>query len=128
MRQTHRSRERETERRPVPRLRAPGDPGLQRPALVDPEAAWRHAVTRLDVESNLRERRLRRGLSLADALALFLALLVTVPLASEDPLDPFALLLFPAVLAAAKILATRSSAAPRGSSSAASISSARRSC
>jgi hypothetical protein len=54
--------------------------------------------------NGVRERRLRRALSLADALALAVALLVTVVIASPDELRPAALLLFPAVVAAAKIL------------------------
>lgn len=59
---------------------------------------------RLDGESSRRERRLRRALSLADAGALAVALLVTVVLASPDELRPAALLLLPAVVAVAKIL------------------------
>jgi exopolysaccharide biosynthesis polyprenyl glycosylphosphotransferase len=58
----------------------------------------------LDAESRRRERRLRRSLSLADAVALGLALLTTVVLASSDMPSAYALLLLPAVVAAAKIL------------------------
>jgi exopolysaccharide biosynthesis polyprenyl glycosylphosphotransferase len=65
---------------------------------------WRQIAVRLDGESSRRERRLRRALSLADAGALAVALLVTVVLASPDELRPAALLLLPAVVAVAKIL------------------------
>jgi exopolysaccharide biosynthesis polyprenyl glycosylphosphotransferase len=65
---------------------------------------WRQIAARLDDESSRRERRLRRALSLADAVALAVALLVTVVLASPDELRPAALLLVPAVVAAAKML------------------------
>ncbi|MDX6678102.1 MAG: hypothetical protein QOE31_2154 [Solirubrobacteraceae bacterium] len=76
-----------------------------RPALVESGTSpWRQAAARLNEESSLRERRLRRTLALADAGALGLALLTTVALASTDALTPYALLLGPAVVAAAKIL------------------------
>jgi exopolysaccharide biosynthesis polyprenyl glycosylphosphotransferase len=76
-----------------------------RPALVGPtEGAYRAIARRLADESSRRERRLRRALALSDVLALFIALAVSVTLASPDPLTPFALLLVPAVVGAAKIL------------------------
>ncbi len=68
------------------------------------ESPWRETAARLNAESHVRERSLRRSLSLADAIALAVALLTTVALASPDPLTPFALLLFPALVAAAKML------------------------
>lgn len=77
------------------------------PTLVEAEAEaprWQQTARQLDDESRLRERRLRRALSLADAIALGIALLMSVGLASTDPLTPFALLLLPALAAAAKIL------------------------
>ncbi len=55
-------------------------------------------------ESRGRERRLRRSLALADAVALGIALLVPGVLASADVFTPLALLLFPALVASAKIL------------------------
>ena len=66
--------------------------------------AWTAIAERLNVESNLRERRLRRSLALADVVALAIALGVTVWLASPDHVRGWALLLFPAVIATAKIL------------------------
>jgi exopolysaccharide biosynthesis polyprenyl glycosylphosphotransferase len=65
---------------------------------------WLKIAECLNVESNLRERRLRRTLALADVAALAIALVVTVKLASPDPLTWWAILLFPAVVATAKIL------------------------
>jgi exopolysaccharide biosynthesis polyprenyl glycosylphosphotransferase len=89
----------------LPRLRSTGALGVVRAAVAHTEApAWRVVAARLDAESSLRERRLRRALSLADALALSVALLVTVVAASPDQIRPAALLLFPAVVAIAKIL------------------------
>jgi exopolysaccharide biosynthesis polyprenyl glycosylphosphotransferase len=97
--------ERVRDRSALPRLRSAGALAVTRPAAVQTAAPlWRQIVARLDAESSLRERRLRRALSLADALALTVALLVTVVIASPDELRPAALLLFPAVVAAAKIL------------------------
>jgi exopolysaccharide biosynthesis polyprenyl glycosylphosphotransferase len=79
--------------------------GLPRPALVSPPSpSWQETTFRLAAESNRRERRLRRALALVDVIALAVALVVTVKLASPDPLRPLALLLFPALVAAAKIL------------------------
>ena len=76
-----------------------------RPALVEPAARpWREIAQRLAAESSLRERRLRRALALSDVMAIAVALAVSVMLASPDPLTPFAILLAPAVVAAAKIL------------------------
>jgi exopolysaccharide biosynthesis polyprenyl glycosylphosphotransferase len=54
--------------------------------------------------SNLRERRLRRALALADATALCVALLVSVAVASTNLFTPAVLLLIPAVVAVAKII------------------------
>jgi lipopolysaccharide/colanic/teichoic acid biosynthesis glycosyltransferase len=88
-----------------PRNGSVGAPATTRPALVEAaDSPWRQTAARLNDESSLRERRLRRTLALADAAALALALLVTVVLASSDPLTPFALLLIPAIVGAAKIL------------------------
>jgi exopolysaccharide biosynthesis polyprenyl glycosylphosphotransferase len=82
-----------------------GAPGTAGPALVASDSTpWRQTATRLNDESARRERRLRRTLALADAGALGLALLTSVALASPDPLTPFAILLLPALVAAAKIL------------------------
>jgi exopolysaccharide biosynthesis polyprenyl glycosylphosphotransferase len=76
-----------------------------RPALVGHEAPpWRAIAQRLCEESNLRERRLRRALSLADVVALAIALAVAVYAFSPDVLSPVALLLFPALVAAAKTI------------------------
>jgi exopolysaccharide biosynthesis polyprenyl glycosylphosphotransferase len=97
--------ERAGDRSASPRLRSAGALAVTRPVSVESEApAWRQIATRLDSESSRRERRLRRALSLADVLALTVALLVTVVLASPDELRPAALLLLPAVVAVAKIL------------------------
>jgi exopolysaccharide biosynthesis polyprenyl glycosylphosphotransferase len=88
-----------------PRIGSVGVPGTPRPALVESaDSPWRQVAARLSNESSGRERRLRRTLALADAGALAWALLATVVLASSDPLTPFALLLVPAVIGAAKIL------------------------
>jgi exopolysaccharide biosynthesis polyprenyl glycosylphosphotransferase len=88
-----------------PGLGSTGAVGTRRPALVDSgSSSWREITARLSSESNRRERRLRRALSIVDCVALAAALLVTVAIASPDPLTPFALLLFPAVVATAKIL------------------------
>jgi exopolysaccharide biosynthesis polyprenyl glycosylphosphotransferase len=79
-------------------------PGI-RPAAVEAAATpWQQIATRLNEESSLRERRLRRALALTDATALCIALLVSVPLASTDLLNPLALLLIPAIVAVAKII------------------------
>ena len=79
--------------------------GTPRPALVESdESVWRETAARLNAESHVRERFLRRSLSLADATALAVALLTSVALASPDPLTPFSLLLFPAIVAVAKTL------------------------
>ncbi|MDX6682869.1 MAG: hypothetical protein QOG94_2908 [Solirubrobacteraceae bacterium] len=101
-----RAQERAHERSPSQqRPRSNGALGLPRPALVDPGTpAWLQIAERLNVESGVRERRLRRTLALADAAALAIALVVTVKLASPDPLNAWALLLFPALVATAKIL------------------------
>jgi lipopolysaccharide/colanic/teichoic acid biosynthesis glycosyltransferase len=74
------------------------------PGPVGSEAsAAAQIVTRLNLESNIRDRRLRRSLALADAVALAIALLASVVLSSPDPLTPYAILLFPALLAAVKM-------------------------
>jgi exopolysaccharide biosynthesis polyprenyl glycosylphosphotransferase len=79
--------------------------GTAGPAFVTSGSTpWRQTATRLNGDSALRERRLRRTLALADAGALAFALLTSVALASPDPLTPFAILLLPALVAAAKIL------------------------
>jgi exopolysaccharide biosynthesis polyprenyl glycosylphosphotransferase len=67
-------------------------------------SSGREIAAQLEAESNRRDRRLRLALALADAGALGIALLATVILASPDPLTPFALLLFPALVAVAKTL------------------------
>ena len=100
-----RAQERAPERTPSQRHGSTGEAGLTRPALVEPAApAWTAIAERLNVESNLRERRLRRSLALADVVALAIALGVTVWLLSPDQVRGWALLLFPAVIATAKIL------------------------
>jgi exopolysaccharide biosynthesis polyprenyl glycosylphosphotransferase len=65
--------------------------------------AYVQVAAQLNQESNIRERRLRRTLALADMAALAIALLASVVLASPDPLTPYALLLFPALVAAVKV-------------------------
>jgi exopolysaccharide biosynthesis polyprenyl glycosylphosphotransferase len=85
-------------------------PRPTRPVLVEtatPPA--RQIAARLNAESNLRERGLRHALSLADALALCVAWILTwqagVALSDTGPRYPFALLLLvPTVVAVAKIL------------------------
>lgn len=90
---------------PTPRRRSSDAGVLPRPVAVQPESPqWRQIAARLSAESRQREGRLRHTLALADAVALAVALLVTVSIASPDSLTPFALGLFPAILAAAKIL------------------------
>jgi exopolysaccharide biosynthesis polyprenyl glycosylphosphotransferase len=79
----------------------------RRPALVGHELPpWRATAQRLCEESNGRERRLRRALSLADVFALAVSLTVAVYAlsSSNDALHPIALLLFPALIAAAKTI------------------------
>ena len=101
----HLAQERARARLPSDRPQPSAAPRHPKPALVESGApAWLEVAERLNLESQLRERRLRRSLALADLVALALALLVTVRLASEDPLHVWALLLFPAVLGTAKIL------------------------
>jgi exopolysaccharide biosynthesis polyprenyl glycosylphosphotransferase len=96
--------ERARDRSAFPRFRPTRALDLQRPALVEPgSSANAEIATRLHVESNIRERRLRRALAVADLGALAFALLASVVLASPDPLTPYALALFPALLAAAKV-------------------------
>lgn len=88
-----------------PHVRSTSAPEVRRLALVEPSAFPSAQVTaRLNADSNRRERRLRLALSLADAVALAIALLATIVFASPDPLTPFALLLFPALVGAVKIL------------------------
>ncbi|HYH43979.1 MAG TPA: hypothetical protein VD867_18575, partial [Burkholderiales bacterium] len=77
---------------------------LEAPRSAPVIAGWRHIAVRLAAESGRRERRLRIALSVADALALGVALLLSVVLASKDDLHMVAVLLLPAVIAAAKIL------------------------
>ena len=99
------AQERAPERSPAHRSRSDRAHGIPRPTLVESASpAWREMAERLNAESNLRERRLRRSLALADVVALALALVVTVKLASPDPLQAWALLLFPAVVGTAKLL------------------------
>ena len=99
-----RAHERARSRSLTPALRSTGAPATAKPALVESDERSRQIASRLHAESSLRERRLRIALSLADATALAFALLVCVVLASSDPLQVYALLMFPAVVAAAKIL------------------------
>ena len=88
-----------------PRPRTPAAPERARPALVEPAIRpWPEIAERLASETSRRERRLRRALALSDVVAIFLALMVSVMLASPDPLTPFAVLLAPTVVATAKIL------------------------
>ncbi len=66
---------------------------------------WREIAHELSEESGLRERRLRRALSLADVVALAIALSVAVyALSDHYALHPIAVLLFPALVAAAKTI------------------------
>jgi exopolysaccharide biosynthesis polyprenyl glycosylphosphotransferase len=89
----------------LPRLRSAAAPAVARPARVKTRApSWREIAALLDAESSRRERRLRCALSLADAFALAVALLVTLALAWPDPRTPFTVLLFPTLIAAAKTL------------------------
>ncbi len=96
--------ERARERSPSQRPRSNRAHLLPRPALVEPAPAWREIAERLNAESNLRERRLRRSLAFVDLAALAIALVITVWVASPDHLEPWAVLMFPAVLAVAKTL------------------------
>ncbi|HEV2058695.1 MAG TPA: exopolysaccharide biosynthesis polyprenyl glycosylphosphotransferase [Solirubrobacteraceae bacterium] len=74
------------------------------PLRGDPERPPVAQIAReVSLESRRRERRLRRALALVDILALATALLVPVTLASPDALHPSGLLLFPALVAAAKL-------------------------
>jgi exopolysaccharide biosynthesis polyprenyl glycosylphosphotransferase len=96
--------ERARERSAFPRFRSAGALGL-RPTLVDTEtSAHGQVAARLNLESNTREKRLRRALALADMGALAFALLASVVLASPDPLTPYTVLLFPALVAVVKIV------------------------
>jgi exopolysaccharide biosynthesis polyprenyl glycosylphosphotransferase len=90
--------------RPPARSRPPGSPTPPARALRDRETpSWRQVAERLSAESSRRERRLRRALSLADCVALAVALAATVTLyPNRDGLA--LLLLFPAVVAVAKAL------------------------
>ena len=88
-------------RQSSPSAAAPVLTPLPSGAIERPPAAV--AAARLNAESIRRERRLRRTLALVDALALAVALVVAVELASPDSLHPLGLLLFPALIAAAKI-------------------------
>ena len=64
---------------------------------------WAQTAARLNAESSLRERRLRRALSLADCAALAVALLVTLHVASPESPSPLGLLFpFPLVVVAAR--------------------------
>ena len=93
------------EQKAAPRARPADTRGHARPALVERvERPWREIAARLADESSLRERRLRRSLALSDVVALCAALVVSVTIASPDPLTPYALLLVPAVVAIAKII------------------------
>jgi exopolysaccharide biosynthesis polyprenyl glycosylphosphotransferase len=98
------AQERARERSAFPRFRANGALRVTRPAPVDEASAHAQTAARLRLESNLRERRLRIALSLSDVLALAFALVTSVLVASPDPLTPYALLLFPALVAAMKML------------------------
>ena len=69
------AQERAPERSPAHRSRSDRAHGIPRPTLVESASpAWREMAERLNAESNLRERRLRRSLALADVVALALAL------------------------------------------------------
>ncbi|MEJ7783698.1 MAG: exopolysaccharide biosynthesis polyprenyl glycosylphosphotransferase [Solirubrobacteraceae bacterium] len=100
------------DRSPATRLRSAAPQGPDRQAQAE-ASSWRHIAARLSAESNLRERRLRLTLAVADVAALVIALLATVTLSSPDPLTPFALLLLPAVVGTAKILGLYESDAQR---------------
>jgi exopolysaccharide biosynthesis polyprenyl glycosylphosphotransferase len=101
-----RAQERALERLPSQqRHQSSGAHDLPRSVPFEPETPeWLQIAERLSNESNLRERRLRRTLALADMFALAIALIVTVKIASPDPLTVWAVLLFPAVVATAKML------------------------
>lgn len=72
---------------------------------IDREARTSRQIgDQLREESQRRERRLRTMLAVSDCLALGVALLITVVLASPDPLTFAAVLLFPAIVGAAKVL------------------------
>ena len=94
----------ERERDQAPRRLATRVFGISKAPRDFDACQWRQVAARLEAESHRRERRLRRSLSLADAIALGLALLVTVEFASPDPLSLSALLLFPGLVIASKIL------------------------
>ncbi|MEA2156464.1 MAG: hypothetical protein QOE11_2604 [Solirubrobacteraceae bacterium] len=97
--------ERARERSAFSRFRSTGVLDPPRPALVESGTpAFGRTAARLNVESNTRQRRLRRSLAFADAVALAVALLASVVLASPDPLTPYVLLLFPALIAAVKMI------------------------
>ena len=102
----HRTHERVRDRSSAPpAVRALASPPTPRPALVESaDPSWREIAKRLSEESSVRERRLRRALSLADAAALAASLLVAVYGLSGDALHPVALLLAPALIATAKTL------------------------
>ncbi len=61
-------------------------------------------VKELAAQSRHRDRRVRRALALSDVLGLAVATVVTVPIASDDHLQPVALVLFPAIVGLAKLL------------------------
>lgn len=69
-----------------------------------PRPSWHDIADSLSAESNLRERGLRRALSLADCVALAIALATTLIGWSLHPNYWKALLMFPAIVAAAKTL------------------------
>jgi len=97
--------ERALDRAPFDRPGSTGAHHRPKRALVEPgNAQWRAVAERLAAETSSRERKVRRSLALADFVALAIALIVTVRLASPDPLRIFAILLFPAVIGTAKIL------------------------
>jgi len=103
------AQERARERSLSERQRSSSDPRPHRPTLVEPGArAWREIAERLNLESNLREKRLRRALALADVVALAVALGVTVIALGATVKtafsDPLPWLMFPALIATAKIL------------------------
>lgn len=98
------AQERARVRQAFPRFRSIGGLDVLRPAPVESgQLAFAQVAAQLNYESNVRERRLRRGLALADVAALTIALLASVVFTSPDPLTPYTLLLFPLLVAAAKV-------------------------
>jgi len=93
--------DRRTVPRPGPFTQAPSR-RLRHPQPDSTAAA--QVANALERESRRREQRLRRSLAVADVAALGIAVLVAVGIASPDDLDLAGFVLFPAIVALAKIL------------------------